>query len=231
MKEYPKQYEDVFSAEKMYERLRLSKLSFDKDITIPEYIEKFKKILDDFQLMMFDFLVKFYWLSSRFHFYGHKYERRGGTPYVLRMNFPKFFRKYLNHDHRLINRTIFGIIINYLEDIFPDFHDKNPFIDPYPYPYKHMSFECLTLIYKIPERMELLAVGEREKMSYIQFIDYCLNYTQCRNEENEDKYHLRLTHNSMFYFYKYEQRHEQQRQINRRKRRAKIKKAKTDNIC
>lgn len=46
-----------------------------------------------------------------------------------------------------------------------------------------MNFNCLCLVYMMPERLELLKHGEDKGMDFATFVDYVINYINCYNED------------------------------------------------
>jgi len=186
MKNYPKEYEDVFTSKRIEDKCALSDVSTDIDMDTTQY----KKILQDtvssFQKEIFDHLVKLDWLTRRF-VYKDEFQRRKrvGNGIILDAAYGVFMRTHVGIDARLFSRGfLFQKISTYFDDFFINFDEGNPFEDDYKYPYKYMTLECLTLISMMPERLKLLEWGEGRKMAYTEFVDYILNYIGCYNDEH-----------------------------------------------
>jgi hypothetical protein len=186
MKEYPKIYENVYTSDRTLKKCQISKVSAD-GMNIDEYIFSFRKILDDYESFLFDYWVKIEWLVRKF-----RYNGKGRKRYLkiydssLDLAYGLFIRNYLGHNMRLVVgiQHYFNAISSYFNSFFPDFNEGNPFKNKYEYPYKYMNIECLFITFKMEERLDLLKHGEENKMTYIQFLDYVLNYINCYNEEH-----------------------------------------------
>lgn len=70
MKKYPKTYENVYTARRVLDKCKISKVSPDLDVSELEYRRMLRKIIKDNQRQTFDYLVKFVWLVRRFCYNG-----------------------------------------------------------------------------------------------------------------------------------------------------------------
>lgn len=205
MKHYGQQYELVFTdPKKINHYLKLEKIAFTGDVikSIQEYVDLEREIFGELQKHLFSFVVKFVWLRNKFTYDGwgpmKLGQHRGNI--IINQTFALFlqqqvgihYRSYFS-DWRFLNR-----LARYMDDLFPYFDLGNPFKQPedYKYPYKHMNLECLYMVALMPERMELLAEGEKRKMTYPVFGDYIVNYISCYNEEHGDTYRLKVFQSS-----------------------------------
>ncbi len=187
-KEYPKRYEDVFTSPRKDKFVQLDKITIGDDEDIDEHIREFSNLVMGFQEYVFNFLVKYIWLSRKFHYDGVWRRKLGSNSHQLDGAYSLFLRKYINFSPALVTGTYLARIAGYFDDFFPNFDEGNPFKEDYSYPYKYMTFDCLILVWQIPERLDLLRIGEERKMRFLKFADYVINHTMCRNEEHEDKY-------------------------------------------
>jgi len=192
MKNYPKEYEDVFTSKRIKDKCDLALVSTDKDMNTKEYMGMLQTLVSGFEKDLFNNLVKLNWLSRRF-VYGDKHrinQSRNGI--VLDAAFAVFMRTHIGVEMKLFTRPfIFKRIVSYFDDFFINFDEGDPFKEDHKYPYKYMTLECLSLVSDMPERMSLLKQGEYEQMSYTKFMDYVINYIGCYNDEHGQTYILK----------------------------------------
>jgi hypothetical protein len=88
----------------------------------------------------------------------------------------------------IIPPSISSKVVSYFPDFFPDFSREDPIKNPdkYKFPYDYLTIDFLMAVYQMEERLILLDMAEREKMSYAKFIDYVINYISCYNDEHGD---------------------------------------------
>ena len=187
-KEYPKTYEDVYTNERALSVCRLEHISFDHELTATEYKGIMNNFLHESSTQMFDISIKYYWLQRRFFYFKKRKKRTNRNDQRTDAAYGMFLKYYVGHSQRFItSRSLHGNITTYFEDFFPDFDKDNPFLNPekYKFPYKHITIEFLPIVYQMPERLELLDIAEKNKMSYIKFLDYVINYVYSCNEESE----------------------------------------------
>jgi len=189
---YPQKYEKF--SDMGWRKLKIEKVSLYNNS--PESLDEYIKLLHDgfteMDRVSFDFIVKSMWLFRRFCYYGHRREKMATNNHVVDSAFSHFMRERAQVE----TKTYFGSyssflkIATYLTDFFPELDNGNPFTEKYEYPFKYMTLGCLTLVYKMDERLELLKHGDGQRMGYIDFLDYVLNYVGCYNEEHGKKYFL-----------------------------------------
>lgn len=186
-KEYSKQYEDVFSSEEALKNCDLSLITNDKDMSFREYSDFMGSFLKSATEDLFNIAVKFYWAQRRFFYRGLQKKKLGRNWFIVDNAFATFTRHYMGVNHRVITDSFyFWKIITYLEELFPKFDSGSPFTNPdsYKFPYKNITADFLTVVYQMPERMDLLRVAEEKNMSYAVFLDYVVNYVYCSNDEH-----------------------------------------------
>lgn len=204
-KEFPKEYEDVFTNEKTLKKCNVNLVSTDIDMDINAYITKLHNTMSDFQSVTYDYLIKIVWLLRRFCYRGRRRRHLGTNGIDLDASFAIFMRRYVGYDARYITKyQVNQKVIGYFDDFYSDFDINNPFEVRYEYPYKHVTFEMLALVYQMPERLELLKISEDRKMGYTEFFDYIINYINCYNDKNGIIYEFVFSKHAMPYIKKYE---------------------------
>lgn len=203
LKEYPREYEKVFTSD------RLSKVRFKHDLVsayndIPskeKYITLFRTEMKEFETDLFNHLVKYIWLVRRFTYSGKLRDKHKNNGIFIDRAFGLFMRNVVGIDNRFyISGHSLSKIVTYMDDFFPNFNEGNPFEENYEYPYQYMNLSCLSAVYQMEERMELLNRCDKRKMSYTQFLDYVLNYILCLNDElGVEKYSFIFSHSFMPY--------------------------------
>jgi len=204
MKNYERQYERVFTGDGLIrKKLKFENISVYNNIpdSVDKYQNLYRKTLSDFQKEVFDYLVKLFWLMRRFCYSDRRRIAFRGNGFYMDRAFGAFVRNYIGFDNRFwfSGYSPFNKIVGYLDDFFVNFDEGNPFEENYEYPYQYMNFEHLTLVYQMPERLELLKYGEENKIGYAEFLDYVLNYISCYNEEHGDTYSFIFSNSFMPY--------------------------------
>lgn len=204
MKNYERRYERVFTGENLIKtKIKLEYVSVYNNI--PDSLEKYQNLyrqtFSDFQKNTFDYLVKIVWLMKRFCYHDKQRVSSRRNGHYMDRAFAIFIRHYIGFDTRCMmgGYSFLNKIAGYFDDWFINFNEGNPFEKKYEYPYQYMNFECLVMVYQMPERLELLKYGEEHKMRYTEFLDYVLNYIGCYNEEHGKSYVFMYPHCSMFY--------------------------------
>ncbi|MFA6385951.1 MAG: hypothetical protein WCW29_04370 [Candidatus Paceibacterota bacterium] len=193
LENFPREYERVFSRnERTNKKCDINKVSPLNNIpkNTTEYVNLYKESFRIFEKVYYDFLVKYLWLSRRFCYDGSHRKKFNCNGMILDLRYGVFIRNHIGYDSRSLfgQSTVATRVISYLDDFYPNFNEGNPFEENFEYPYKYMNLECLSLIYTMDERLELLKYGEENKMKYTEFLDYVLNYISCYNEKYGDKY-------------------------------------------
>ena len=206
-KEFPKEYEDVFTAKRTLKKCNINLITTDIDMDINSYIAKMHNTMSDFQTMTYDYLVKTVWLFRRFCYRGRRRKYLGQNGVELDGSFAVFLRRYVGFDARVITKNYVNQkVISYFDDFYPDFDISNPFEMDFPYPYKHMNFEMLALVCNMPERLDILEACERRKMGYTEFFDYIINYVNCYNDEHGETYEVVFSRLCLPYIKKHERK-------------------------
>lgn len=188
---YPREYELVFSKPRQGKKCDLDKVSTYKNIPpVEDYLPLLRGIVDKIDMESYDFAVKYKWLTHRFMYNGVRREKRWGNGFNLEDAWGVFQRLHLGHEHRFHLGKMDPLlrITTYFDEFYPNFLEENPFETKFEYPYKNNTLSHLYYVYQMPERLELLAESERLGMSYVNFLDYVLNYILCYNEEHGETY-------------------------------------------
>lgn len=190
-KEYPKTYEDYYNTSLVIKGLEDDKITAIGVDNLSEYFDNLKKELITYEQEKFDRLVKIYWLLRKFRYAGQKKYFNRASGRRVDIAFSSFMRRYLNSPNDLwVANKFHSSIFSYFDDFFPAFDEGNPFNTKYSYPYTFMNHACLYLVYKLEERLDLLAIGEKKKMKYSEFMNYVINYIMSYNEEHGETYTL-----------------------------------------
>ena len=192
-KQYKREYERVFSDENgIRKKCNLEKISLYKNIPKSNalYIKQLRELNRDFEKTSFDHMVKMRWLVRRFCYNGRQREAAEKNGFSTDATYGIFMRNYVGYDPKYYYslRSPFSHMHTYFDDFFPDFDDGNPFEEKYEYPYKFISAQCLTVVYQMPERLELLRYADSQEMNIAQFLDYIVNYISCYNYDHGDTY-------------------------------------------
>lgn len=190
-REYEKTYEDVFLSKEAVARCDLTNVTNDMDLTMKEFSTFLRDVLRDSSDELFKIVVRFFWAQRRFFYKKWQRKKPGLNNYAVDNAFALFTRHYLGTNHRIITQAFYyGKVVSYIPDFFPDFDKNNPFKEPekYAFPYKNITIDFLTVVYQMPERLELLKIADERNMSYSQFLDYIINYVFNYNEEHPNHF-------------------------------------------
>lgn len=203
MKYYEDEYEKIFT-KKNNDKCRIDKVSTFNEIPLNTtlYIEEFKKEMRSFEVDTFNHFVKITWLMRRFCYDGERRTSHRGNGRKLDSAYGLFVRNFVEHDTKFIysSRTSLVKIMTYIDDIFPNFDEGNPFEEDYKYPYDTVTFGHMVLVYQMDCKMELLDYAEKNKMPYTKFLDYVVNHINCHNDElGKNEYEFIFSYNFMPY--------------------------------
>lgn len=206
MKYYKDKYEKVFTEQKR-NKCDIDKVSaFDNvPLNTSLYIDEFKKEMRSFEVDTFNHLVKITWLMRRFCYDGKRRSCHRANGRVLDSAYGFFIRNFVGYDTKFIysSKTSLAKIMTYIDDIFPNFNECNPFEENYEYPYNIVTLSHMVLVYQMDCRMELLAYAEENKMYYAEFLDYIVNHINCHNDEiGKNEYEFIFSYNFMPYIKK-----------------------------
>lgn len=192
MKDYPKTYENFFFSASRTEKCKPDLIGVANDeMSLEEYMSLIQKTAKEKQKTEWSTLLKLTWLFRKFVYNGRRRKSIRGNGVILDAAFAVFIQNYLGYNNRILSgNKVHSALSTYFDELYPDFESVGPFKAEYPYPYNYMNFECLLFVYLMPERLQLLEAGEQKAMTYGQFGDYILNYTQCYNQEHGDTYIL-----------------------------------------
>lgn len=186
MKIYEDKYEKVFTGyEKTSKKCNIDEVSPYNNIpsNTSLYVNEFKKEMKAFEVDTFDHLVKITWLRRRFCYKGDRRMRNGKNGHVLDSAYALFTRYHVGFETRFLYRSNFAKIVTYLDDLFPNFDEGNPFKESYKYPYKVITLSHMVLVYQMEDRIELLEYADKKGLSYVEFLDFIINHINCHNDE------------------------------------------------
>lgn len=160
-----------------------------------EYDERFKTLIKESNDSFFKDIVRHSWLALRYKQGSIRRKRlMGSNGMLVDEGFATYMRQHLGHQMTwLLSSQIVRAVCSYFNEFFPDFYNKDPFVDEsdYKFPFEHVSIDHLALVHQMPERLELLGIAEKEKMSFYDFFEYVLNYILCFNDKyGEDVYEM-----------------------------------------
>lgn len=185
--EIKKTYEDVYTSNRVLSWCKLPKVSNDIGVDEKEYRSMMRNIFKKQQEIMFDFLLKYYWLSKKFCYNGRLKGKFKGNGWTLDRAFGVYMKCHVGYNNCLISQSNYKKVFSYIDDFFPDLMAENPFKKKMKYPYVYMNFECLSLVSDIPERLELLTYGEKHRMRFSKFVDFVFNYVCTVNEHSDNQ--------------------------------------------
>jgi len=183
MKKYEKKYEDVYSDPLKLKKCDLSQITTDIGLDVNEYMESMKKMVQRFEMDLFDNLVKYVWLARRFHYKGERRAKYFQNGHSLDSAFGVFMKHYIGTDKAVFSGRSIYKIITYFQEFFPNLDEINPFEEKVSFPYKNIGLSYLAVVYQMDDRLEFLNYAEMHKLKYTEFVDYVINYIYSANEE------------------------------------------------
>lgn len=189
--DYPKEYENAFCSDDKIKVHSKSKMTTDYPGGFDEYERFFKKFMKKMSEDRFLEIIKYYWLQRRFHFSGKPKNKYIMNNHALDSAFSFFCRYYLGTSHTVMfGSFMFYKVLQVIVEWYPDLDNHNPFTEPsyYKWPFKNVTIDFLTVVYQMPERMDLLNMADKKNMSYNQFLDYVINYIYVYNTKHSDEY-------------------------------------------
>lgn len=205
MKEYTKQFENVYQSAGRFARLNSDTAVYLNPLTKESFKDYYQKSLRDFYNSIWMATVRSLWLADHYSKEGFRHnagsalrnsfnpnKERGATVKDFTSNvycsFTNYPRLVLGSDRTpLVETFSYRHLLAYVEDFFPkeEFLANNPFENPdfYKIPFKHISVEFMLPVYQMQERMDLLKIAEDRSMTWDAFMDYLINYINCYNQE------------------------------------------------
>lgn len=206
MKHYPKRYEDVFSSEKEKKRCPLGDVTIRSKQPTADFIDRARKEMFSISEMLWKICVLFTWTAIQFEFRGYKRLKRRQNGTTVDHAFSVFFLNHIGYDYHVLgNMPVFSKLRNYVEEFYPDIADRDPRENEeyFRYPFSHVSVDFLMLVYQMPERMELLEIAEKQKMTAAEFRDYVINHTYSVNEEAGEDLYVFMKMDRQFHYVRY----------------------------
>lgn len=200
MKEYPQKYENFYTDEKRLSKSKIEHVTTDIGLEGLEYAELLRKNVLSFEKEIFKMIVKYTWLTRRFHYKGEGRTKGMQNGIVLDGAYSVFMKHQVGTGTTFMQSKLFNMVRTYIEDMFVDFDARNPFEEEMEYPFKNIGLSYLCVVYNMDERMDLLNLAESRKMDYSNFVDYVINYIGCYNEDiGKEKYRISFHHYNIPY--------------------------------
>jgi hypothetical protein len=163
------------------------------ECSIDELAAQFKEFYQDAHRKLFNITLKQVWLEMRVVYQGRR-RRRRKNGFREDSSFGWFMKGMVGISQKpIVANMCFTAIATYLKDFFPDFLNKNPFEDEeyFEYPYEHVTIDQMFFVYQCEDRLEMLEYAEKEKLNYLDFVNWATNHVMCYNDEiGQDKYTL-----------------------------------------
>jgi len=185
MKKYNKTFEDYFSAERSLKYCDSTKIEISGYESLSEFTNFFGKFLIKTNEELWMMTVKLVWLFNKFTYRGKKRKKLHANGHIIDRAFSLYMRQYVGFDTRCITRSpFFYRFQSYFKDFFLEFDDNNPFTNPelYEMPFKNVPIDILSVVFMLPERLDLLATINLAGLPYNQAMDWLLNWSLCENE-------------------------------------------------
>ena len=206
-KPHKKTYEDFFSTDlpKSHSKFKLEKVGATS-MEVDKYIPLFRNFLTTFYIELFNSSVRLCWLRRQFTYHGHRtrYPMDANSP-LINIGFVKFLRRIIGKDIQIITKSkVFSKLETYFDVFFHGFDEGNPFENPdyYKFPFQNISIDYLIVVCQLDDRIQLLNIAEREKMSYAIFVDYIINHVYNENEViGRERYKVNFSMGTRFPFY------------------------------
>lgn len=192
MKEYQKTYEDVFTSERSLKFCDIKNIKIDLPVDLVAYTKQFKEFISSSYEDLWMMTVKITWLYGKFIYKKRKRRKLHGNGHLADRAFSIYVRQYVGYDPRYITRSpFFTRFHSYMKDFFPEFGENNPFMNPelYKIPYTNVKHDLLAVVFKMPERLDLLKIIDEKGLTYNQSLDYIINYVCNKNEELGGNYY------------------------------------------
>lgn len=134
--------------------------------------------------------LQFIWLNLHFIYRGKRRKHLFANGPWLERAYGYFMREMVGTPLTFLTRSgWFFKVATYIDDLYPDFLENDPFKNPelYKFPYKTATIDFMYFVYQMPHRLELLRIAEEQEMNYDQFVDYVINYVMTENEGDPRK--------------------------------------------
>ena|SRR3990167_2589880 len=165
----------------------------DKD-AMNNYIADFRDLFLEHDRHLYNFLVKYIWLRSRFgyldgHIRDNDMDRGANFAFVV------FLNKYVDMERR--NYVVHGHFISTLKKFLPYFfsgfyYHRNPFTEKLEFPFKNLTLSYLLPVREMDEAIAILQYADSRKFSFNEFLDFLANWTACYNDKYGEKYRMRV---------------------------------------
>lgn len=187
MKQYPKNYKDLFLKRKQNNKVNIESLgSLYGDKTLEDITGVFQALFRESSDFFFKTVVRVVWLESHLTFRGVRRTRRFHCGVFTDAIYGYYMKNNVGIDQTFITRSVFfSQVAVYFKDMFPDFILHDPFKEPkyFKYPFKHVTIDFLLYVYQVDNKMELLSYADKKKMKYNDFRNWVNNYVYSYNDE------------------------------------------------
>lgn len=149
----------------------------DKD----KYFKAFYENIAGYEKNLWQFLMRTEWMDRQITWKGktkmqYPLHVSGGRPMQMNYGLADFYFTKGNHSRRFLYSEFNSALMSYADDVYPNFAELDGTTYEFPFPYTNMNLECLFFVHMLDVRMDLLAVGEKERLNYFKFIDLVLAY-------------------------------------------------------
>lgn len=145
-----------------------------------------KRVNDELWRMMVEIL----WLSLHFIYRGKRRKSLYANGDWYDKAWGYYMRGVVGYPNQSLTRSVwFYRIASYLNDFYPDFLSRDPFVDPdyFRFPYATVTIDHMHLVYQMPDRFDLLRIADERKMNFDEFFDFVVNHMMCLNEASGKK--------------------------------------------
>jgi hypothetical protein len=188
MRVFPKEmldYEKVYTHADSYRLFSLSSMKKpDKFENLNEYIKALRIFIFKKSSNYWMDLVEAHWMFSSYKYHPPRYKIAKNYKRML-TSFNLFMRRNVGTGYYFFTNSIFfRRIPSYIDEIFPDFFNDNPFTNPekYSYPFKNIDMDYLLVVHQLPERLDILKYADENKLPFDEFLDFVINYIGKSNE-------------------------------------------------
>lgn len=185
-----KGYEKFFR-NRMPKGMTLDKIKLKGEFSVEEISNNYHEWMKSLQRSFFTMLMRAEWLDRHIVYQGQgKKLSRKSQGYNFNIACKQFWSEFIGFNHSVFVSPFNRAIMSYLDDFFPSYEEINPLDYDFPYPFEYMRLECLYLVHKLPERMELLREGERKQMNVLEFDDFVAAYMTEKYHETGKEWNM-----------------------------------------
>lgn len=187
--DYPKEYESVFCTEENFKKHDINFMTTEHPDGWEVYKASFKNFFKDLSNETFQQYIRYFWFQRKYAFKGISKKKYMGNGHSVMLSYSFFCRHYLGSNNSVFLKSfMFYKVLTFIIEWFPDIDDHDPAIEPeyYKWPFKNITIDFLTVVYQMPERMDILRLADERDLSYLEFLDYVVNYVYVFNERHKN---------------------------------------------